>query len=80
MAELEARQAAQEEAHRRQIEAYQQFSVRQMQDVAAYFQGLQIPGVTLPPLPTSLFTPPPFPCPIPTPTGTPVSICCCLFL
>lgn len=77
-AEFEAKQAAQAEAHRRELEAYQQHAVRQMQDVAAYFGGLQIPGVTLPPLPTSLFAPPPFP--VPNPIGTPVSICSSLFL
>ena len=41
-----------------------QHSAHQMQDVASYFQTLQIPGVTLPPVHPSLFTPLPPPSPI----------------
>ena len=77
-AEFEAKRLAQEEAQRREMEAYQQHSQRQMQDMAAFFRGLQIPGVTLPPVPSSLLAPPPFP--ITNPQGTPVSICGCLLL
>ena len=76
LAELQAQQAAQAEAHRRQLEAVQQHAARQMQDVAAYFQGLQIPSLVLPPLPTSLLAPVQFPSPV----GTPVSIYGCLLL
>ena len=87
LAELQAQQMAQAEAHQRQLEAVQQqsarqleavqqHSARQLQDVATYFQGLQIPGLVLPPLPPSLFAPPP----PPSPTGTPVSIYDCLLL
>ena len=87
LAELQAQQMAQAEAHQRQLEAVQQqsarqleavqqHSARQLQDVATYFQGLQIPGLVLPPLPPSLFAPPP----PPSPTGTPVSIYGCLLL
>jgi hypothetical protein len=72
-AEFQAQQAAQADLHRRQLEAMAQHSLRQMQDVAGYFQSLQIPGVTMPPLPTSLYAPPPLPV-VPSPVGTPVSI------
>jgi hypothetical protein len=72
-AEFQAQQAAQADLHRRQLEAMAQHSLRQMQDVAGYFQSLQIPGVTMPPLPTSLYAPPPLPV-VPSPEGTPVSI------
>jgi hypothetical protein len=74
--------AAQEEAHRQQLEAYrrqleamQEHSARQMKEFASFFQGLEIPGFRCPPLPASFFAPPPVlaPPPVPSTLGTPVS-------
>ncbi|CAD6238608.1 unnamed protein product [Miscanthus lutarioriparius] len=56
-------------AHQRQLAAVTQHYQRQMQDFAAYFWGLQIPGMQQHELPASIFAPPPFP--VPTPIETP---------
>lgn len=64
--------AARDEAHRRHMEAQQQHTQRQISDLVSYFQSIQSSGA--PPLPASLFAPPPVPPPVPAPAGSPVSI------
>ena len=64
--------AARDEAHRRHMEAQQQHTQRQISDLVGYFQSIQ--SSTAPPLPASLFAPPPVPPPVPAPAGSPVSI------
>ena len=60
--------AARDEAHRRHMEAQQQHTRRQISDLVGYFQSIQ--SSTAPPLPASLFAPPP----VSAPAGSPVSI------
>jgi len=60
--------AARDEAHRRHMEAQQQHTQRQISDLVGYFQSIQ--SSTAPPLPASLFAPPP----VSAPAGSPVSI------
>jgi hypothetical protein len=54
------------------MEAQQQHTQRQISDLVSYFQSIQSSGA--PPLPASLFAPPPVPPPVPAPAGSPVSI------
>jgi hypothetical protein len=70
--ELAAALAARDEAHRRHMEAQQQHTQRQISDLVGYFQSIQ--SSTAPPLPASLFAPPPVPPPVPAPAGSPVSV------
>ena len=72
IAQLQTNQENMAVAHQRQLAAVTQHYQRQMQDFAAYFRGLQIPGMQQHELPASIFAPPPFP--VPTPIATPVSI------
>ncbi|XP_021314583.1 WW domain-binding protein 11-like [Sorghum bicolor] len=67
--ELAAALAARDEAHRRHMEAQQQHTQRQISDLVGYFQSIQ--SSTAPPLPASLFAPPPVPPPVPAPAGSP---------
>jgi hypothetical protein len=86
LAELQAQQAAQEEAHQQQLAAQQEahrwelvaiqeHSARQMKEFDGFFQGLEIPGFICPPLSPMMFAPPPVlaPPPVHSPLGTPVS-------
>ena len=70
--ELAAELAARDEAHRRHMEAQQQHTQRQISDLVGYFQSIH--SSTAPPLPASLFAPPPVPPPVPAPAGSPVSV------
>lgn len=76
-AQIQAQQAAQAEAHRRELEAVQEREAQRTAEFARFFGSLNLPGVTVPASLLTPYVPPPRPG---TPIDTPVSIYGCLLL